>query len=203
MGIGAEGFLTKPVNPGELVSAVAIRAERMRTLRTLMAKDSLTGVFNHTTTAMLINAIDHAKRENHPLSFAMIDIDHFKKINDTFGHPAGDKVLLAISRILQQRLRSSDLVGRYGGEEFAVILPNTPLEDGVKILDQLRKDFSNVLFYAPGEDFSCTFSAGVAAFPSQDNGKHLGSRADQLLSQAKKAGRNRVIGDHEEPNHVQ
>ncbi|MBF0262678.1 MAG: response regulator, partial [Magnetococcales bacterium] len=122
MRIGAEGFLTKPVQPADLITAVAVRAERMRTLRSLMTRDSLTGLFNHTTTSQLLdNAIASAQRTDTTLCFSMIDIDHFKSVNDTHGHPMGDQVILALSRVLQQRLRNSDVVGRYGGEEFAVI----------------------------------------------------------------------------------
>lgn len=200
MRIGAEGFLTKPVKPDELVSAVVIRAERMRILRALMAKDSLTGLFNHTTTtAMLNSALQTAKRENQPLSFAMIDIDHFKKVNDTYGHPEGDKILLAISRLFQQRLRSSDLVGRYGGEEFAIILPNTPLKEALTILNQLRTDFANVVFNTHHDSFSCSFSAGVSCYPCLDSPAKIRAQADQFLYQAKANGRNQVIGDLQEP----
>ena len=84
-----------------------------------MARDSLTGLFNHTTTTQLLeNAIAAAKRSNGTLCFVMIDLDHFKLVNDTYGHAVGDQVILALSRVLQQRLRNSDVVGRYGGEEF-------------------------------------------------------------------------------------
>jgi diguanylate cyclase (GGDEF)-like protein len=194
MNVGAEGFLTKPILPENLVTEVALRAERMRTLRALMAHDSLTGLYNHTTTTQLLeNAIVSARRQNSPLSFAMIDLDHFKLINDTYGHPVGDQVLLALARVLQQRLRNSDLVGRYGGEEFAVILIDLTQDKALQIMDQLRQDFSKVVFTAGDAKFSCTFSCGVASFPQLDDMETLREAADKAMYQAKHAGRNRVV----------
>ena len=196
MRIGAEGFLTKPVVPENLVAAVGIRAERMRTLRSLMARDSLTGLFNHTTTTQLLaNAILAAKRANAPLSFVMIDIDRFKSVNDTHGHPAGDQVLLALSRLLQQRLRQTDVVGRYGGEEFAVILPGVLIEKAVGVIDELRRDFSRVVFDSANSEFSCTFSAGIASVPQHQRLELLREAADKALYEAKRSGRNRVVMD--------
>lgn len=203
MRIGAEGFLTKPVVPEELVAAVAIRAERMRTLRALMARDSLTGLFNHTTTTQLLeSAIATTKRNGGILCFAMIDIDHFKLVNDTYGHPVGDQVILALSRALQQRLRNSDIVGRYGGEEFAVILQDVTLEHATRLLEELRQDFSRVIFHSADAEFSCTFSAGIAAYPAHKNMEKLREMADKALYRAKHDGRNRVVvdnGEQEQP----
>lgn len=193
MRVGAEGFLTKPIQPEELVSAVVIRAERMRALRALMARDSLTGLYNHTTTTQLLEtAIANTGRNKQALCFAMIDVDHFKGVNDTYGHPVGDQVLLAMSRVLQQRLRNSDIVGRYGGEEFAVILQDATLDTAVRIIDQLREDFSKVRFYAGDIEFSCTFSAGIAESRQHESMEQLREAADRALYQAKKQGRNRV-----------
>ncbi len=196
MRIGAEGFMTKPVVPADLIAAVAIRAERMRALRSLMARDSLTGLFNHTTTTQLLeSAIANGKRQNGSLCFAMIDIDRFKSINDTYGHPTGDQVILALSRVLQQRLRNSDIVGRYGGEEFAVILQDVSLETAAGLIDGLREDFSRVAFHAGDAKFSCSFSAGIAGFPKHKRMELLREAADKALYQAKRDGRNRVVVD--------
>ena len=196
MRIGAEGFLTKPVVPEELVEAVAIRAERMRTLRSLMARDSLTGLFNHTTTTHLLeSAIATAARKGGELCFAMLDIDRFKSVNDTYGHPVGDQVLLALSRVLQQRLRNTDIVGRYGGEEFAVILPDVSSARATLLIDELRQSFSRLVFQSASGDFSCTFSAGVAAYPAHQRIEVLREAADRALYKAKDGGRNCVICD--------
>lgn len=194
MRVGAEGFLTKPIEPDYLVTSVALRAERMRTLRSLMMRDSLTGLFNHTSiTQFLENALIAARREGHPVCFAMIDVDRFKSVNDSYGHPVGDQVLLALAQLLQQGLRQADLVGRYGGEEFAVILHDVSLEKAEQIMQQLRGEFSRVLFQAENVDFSCTFSCGVAAFPQLENMASLREAADKAMYQAKHAGRNRVM----------
>jgi diguanylate cyclase (GGDEF)-like protein len=196
MRIGAEGFLTKPVVPEDMIAAVAIRAERMRALRSLMARDSLTGLFNHSTTTQLLeNAIASAKRGAGTLCFAMIDIDHFKQVNDTRGHPVGDQVILALSRVLQQRLRNTDIVGRYGGEEFAVILQDIPVERAAVLLDELRQDFARVIFHSDSGEFSCTFSAGVARYPAHKSMEALREMADKALYEAKRGGRNRVVSD--------
>jgi len=196
MRVGAEGFLTKPVIPEDLVAAVATRAERMRTLRSLMMRDSLTGLFNHTTTTQFLeNAIATAERGNTSLCFVMIDIDRFKLVNDTHGHPVGDQVILALSRVLQQRLRNSDIVGRYGGEEFAIILQNVTPPRTAELIDELRRDFSRVMFRSAHGDFSCTFSAGIASYPEYRSVELLREAADNALYEAKRGGRNRVALD--------
>ena len=196
MRIGAEGFLTKPVVAQELVAAVAIRAERMRTLRSLMARDSLTGLFNHTTTTQLLEkALAAAERDHSPLCFVMLDIDQFKTINDRYGHPMGDQVILALSRLLQQRLRSADIVGRYGGEEFAAILQNIQPQQAAQLIDQLRADFAKLSFHTPTGQFCCSFSAGIASYPSHSRLELLREAADKALYAAKRNGRNRVILD--------
>jgi diguanylate cyclase (GGDEF)-like protein len=196
MRIGAEGFLTKPVVPEDLVAAVAICAERMRALRQLMSRDSLTGLFNHTTTTQLLEAaISTAGRAGTMLCFVMIDIDKFKLVNDTHGHPVGDQVILALSRVLQQRLRHSDIVGRYGGEEFAVILQDINSERATWLIDELRQDFARVVFHSDNGEFSCSFSAGIAAFPAHNSVESLREMADKALYIAKNSGRNCVIVD--------
>ncbi|WP_420904871.1 diguanylate cyclase [Candidatus Magnetaquiglobus chichijimensis] len=196
MRIGAEGFLTKPVQPADLITAVAVRAERMRTLRSLMTRDSLTGLFNHTTTSQLLdNAIASAQRTDATLCFSMIDIDHFKLVNDTHGHPMGDQVIMALSRVLQQRLRNSDVVGRYGGEEFAVILQDVSLERAARLIDDLRLDFGKLVFQSAQGSFSCTFSAGVASLTQHSCLETLREAADRALYLAKHHGRNRVEVD--------
>ncbi|WP_114972600.1 diguanylate cyclase [Rhodoferax ferrireducens] len=196
MRIGAEGFLTKPVIPEDLVTAVVIRAERMRTLRSLMARDSMTGLFNHTTTTQLLeNAVANAGRGGGAPCFAMIDIDHFKRVNDTHGHAVGDQVIQALARILQQRLRNSDVVGRYGGEEFAVILQDVPVNVATRLIEDLRQDFSRVLFHSANGNFSCTFSAGIASYAGHRRAELLREAADKALYEAKRSGRNCVVLD--------
>jgi diguanylate cyclase (GGDEF)-like protein len=134
-----------------------------------------------------------AIRQKKALSFAMIDIDQFKKINDNYGHPTGDRVIKSLSRLLKQRLRGSDLVGRYGGEEFAVVLVDADRTMAMKILDNIRNDFSQLHHQAEGKEFQVTFSCGIADASQFPDAAKLGDAADKALYKAKHAGRNRVM----------
>lgn len=198
MAAGVEAFITKPVQPNELVSAVRLRAERLRLLRSLMTRDSMTGLYNHSTTTELINkTLFQAHRENTQHAMAMIDIDHFKQVNDTHGHLAGDQVIITLARLLKSRLRLSDIIGRYGGEEFVVLLKSIDADKAAKLIDSLRNDFSQVDFHAGDVRFRCTFSAGIGGFPEQPSTESLRLSADQALYRAKRQGRNQVAINRE------
>ncbi|EGV28984.1 response regulator receiver modulated diguanylate cyclase [Thiorhodococcus drewsii AZ1] len=191
--VGADGFLTKPLAPERLIAEVKLRAERMRTLRSLMIRDGLTGLFNHNAILQLLEVTEAAcRRTQTSLCMAMIDVDHFKSINDTYGHPVGDQVLMALSRTLRLRLREVDLVGRYGGEEFAIILVGVDAAYAKSIIDELRADFAEVSFFADGFEFHCAFSGGIAAYPQFGTASALVDAADRALYRAKRNGRNRV-----------
>jgi len=191
--VGADGFLTKPLAPERLIAEVKLRAERMRTLRSLMIRDGLTGLFNHNAILQLLEVTEAAcRRTQTSLCMAMIDVDHFKSINDTYGHPVGDQVLMALSRTLRLRLREVDLVGRYGGEEFAIILAGVDAAYAKSIIDELRADFAEVSFFADGVEFHCAFSGGIAAYPQFGTASALVDAADRALYRAKRNGRNRV-----------
>ena len=193
MRMGGDEFLTKPIKPEHLISAVAVRAERMKVIRSFMIRDGMTGLFNHSAVKeRLGTAIAEAGRTGGDLCFAMIDMDLFKKINDGYGHPTGDRVLIALARFLRHRVRKTDLVGRYGGEEFAIIFAGCDLPTAKALLDQLRENFSAIQFPAGGESFSATFSCGVAALSSHTDAERLCKAADEALYEAKKQGRNRV-----------
>lgn len=194
MRVGADGFLTKPILPEDLITAVSVRAERTRTLRSLMMQDSLTGLLNHTTLAQFLEAtLAASRRQGGKLCFVMLDLDHFKHVNDNFGHPAGDQVLVALARLLKQRLRNSDMIGRYGGEEFAIIMQDVSEDEAADIMRQILQDFAALSFQAGKTAFSCTFSGGVAGFPVMESTEHLVLGADQALYAAKRAGRNQVL----------
>ena len=195
VGLGGDDFLVKPIKPDHLISAVLSRTERYRKLRSIMMRDSLTGLYNHsTTTDRLDLEINRARRLRGEVSVAMLDIDHFKQVNDRYGHPVGDRVIKSLARLLTQRLRSSDIVGRYGGEEFLLILPDTPIDAAATLVDNLRQSFSKLLQRADKAEFFTTFSAGVASFPSHaDNKPALKEIADQALYEAKRSGRNRMV----------
>ncbi|MCS2611195.1 diguanylate cyclase [Halomonas dongshanensis] len=198
MAAGVEAFITKPVEPEELVSAVRLRAERLRLLRSLMTRDSMTGLYNHSTTTDLINkALVQADRDDAEHALVMLDIDHFKAVNDTHGHLAGDQVIITLARLLKSRFRTSDIIGRYGGEEFVLLLKNLDGERAMTLVDELREDFSQVDFHAGSTHFRCTFSAGISAFPLQPSTEALRLAADQALYRAKHQGRNQVVLNRE------
>src|SRR5690606_33090771 len=141
-----------------------------------------------------LDASARALRDGTPLCFAMVDIDHFKKVNDTYGHPMGDRVIKSLALSLKQRLRKTDVVGRYGGEEFAIALPDTTLEHACRVLDVIRQRFSELRFPPQPADLSCTFSGGITQLTSSTDVKLLSQQADEALYRAKNAGRNRVVG---------
>jgi len=190
---GGDEFLTKPIKAQHLISSVAVRAERMKIIRSYMVRDSMTGLFNHTTTKEhLDTAIAHAQRKEEEVCFAMIDVDKFKLVNDTYGHPVGDRVLIALARLIGQRVRKTDVVGRFGGEEFAVVLPGCSITEAVTLLNELRESFAAVRFQAKAEPFSCTFSCGVAPLSLYGDATAICKAADEALYQAKNGGRNLV-----------
>lgn len=143
--------------------------------------------------------VARAKRQKMPLSLAMIDIDLFGQINDDYGHSAGNRVIQTLAHLLKQRLREADLVGRYGGEEFAIILSDADGEAAVKVMDNIRKDFSRLRHMAEGKEFFVTFSCGVADISRFGNAAKLGDAAEAALYKAKHAGRNRVVLAQEPP----
>jgi diguanylate cyclase (GGDEF)-like protein len=166
----------------------------MKLLRSFMTRDSLTGLFNHSVTKEYLELnVERALRSGENVCFAMIDLDHFKGVNDRYGHPAGDRVLVAMASLLRQRLRKSDVIGRLGGEEFAVILPGISMQEAVVLMDQLRRCFETICFPVEGGSFSSTFSCGLASLESHDNPEKLNLAADQAMYTAKKEGRNRVV----------
>jgi diguanylate cyclase (GGDEF)-like protein len=194
---GGDDFLTKPLTPQYLTTSVKTRAKRYRSLRAGMIQDSLTGLLNHTR---ILEQLDlemaRAHRNNAPLSFAMIDIDHFKNVNDSHGHPVGDRVIKGLARLLKQRLRKTDIVGRYGGEEFALILPQSQSSAVVKKLDEIRRGFSKLLHRSadPTIEFSATFSIGLAQLNKDIRTvDQLVQAADQALYLAKEEGRNCIV----------
>ncbi|MDH1265042.1 MULTISPECIES: GGDEF domain-containing response regulator [unclassified Pseudomonas] len=193
MSEGGDDFLTKPIKPRHLIATVRNRAARARNLKARMVRDSLTGLYNHTHTLQLLeDTCYRTQRDGQPLSFAMLDIDFFKKVNDNYGHPMGDRVIKSLALFLKQRLRKSDHIGRYGGEEFAVVMPNTDARTAARVLDEIRQRFAEIHYPAQPQDLSCTFSCGIAELRADTDAKSLSQQADEALYVAKHGGRNRV-----------
>ncbi len=157
-------------------------------------RDPLTNVFNRRyLSEFLVKEVARAEREQAPLSVVIMDVDNFKQFNDTYGHRCGDIVLKAIADFLVERTRRGDVVCRYGGEEFVILMPGVTLEVGYERAETWRQDFSESVVEYEGMKFSATFSAGVATFPQHGTtDESLLQAADRALYQSKNAGKNRV-----------
>jgi diguanylate cyclase (GGDEF)-like protein len=166
--------------------------------------DALTGVFNRRhLDERLDEMFEHSVRLHEPLSLAMFDIDHFKRVNDKYGHQAGDVVLTQFAQLLKHAARDIDRIGRYGGEEFMVLLPGTVLDAGVTFAKRARQEVEAHQFGYDGGSLTCSISAGVAAWPHPriQTRQQLVKAADDALYVAKSTGRNRVVRfDDEEFN---
>jgi diguanylate cyclase (GGDEF)-like protein len=124
----------------------------------------------------------------------MVDVDHFKKVNDTYGHPVGDRVLAGLSALLRRRLRQTDTIGRYGGEEFAIMFEGLPEPEVLRLMGRVRQEFSQMEHHAPHHPaFHCTFSAGVAMLKPGMSLDGWRKASDDALYAAKHAGRNQVV----------
>lgn len=162
--------------------------------------DGLTGLYNHRYfQEKLSEEFNRVERYSNPLSLLLIDIDYFKKINDTYGHPVGDAVLKKIASIIRKTIRNIDIPARYGGEEFALILPGTDSQGAKNMAERLRKAIMDISFFADKERFKVTVSIGISTNPKPKgtgevkNKEELIEKADKALYEAKKAGRNRSI----------
>ncbi len=190
---GGDDFLTKPIVDQKLVAVVRTRAARARKVEELMSKDSLTGLLKHSSIKERIEQeFDRARRSGKIMSMAMVDMDYFKRVNDTWGHPMGDQVIKTLAHLLRQRLRRQDSIGRYGGEEFAVVLPECNAADAMKLLDDVRLRFGDIRFIHKGQSFTVTLSAGVADSEQCADAQGLLAAADAALYVAKNGGRDQV-----------
>lgn len=208
---GANEFLRKPVAPVELVARLR-SASRMihliNELRRLIDElrrlideqrinaitDDLTQVYNrrHLTSQLRVETF-RAKRNNRTLALLVCDIDHFKQVNDQYGHPIGDQVLQQFTQTLRKLLRESDWLARYGGEEFVAVLPEATLEQAAQIAERFREELNHKPLQTRAGPLNITASFGVAAFaPEKEDSDTLFSRADRALYHSKTTGRNKV-----------
>lgn len=187
-----DDFVTKPISDNSLIATVFARAQRARLLSNAISRDSLTGLLKHADIKEKVTIErERAMRTSKPFSVVMLDIDHFKKVNDTHGHAVGDNVIRALANLLRQRLRRVDSLGRYGGEEFLAVLPDCNGAQAVKIIDQIRQQFSLLSFVGEQGEFFVSLSAGVACCMGSTANEVM-ETADRALYNAKRNGRNRV-----------
>jgi len=208
---GADDYIPEPCDEDELSAVINARLrtktewddlkqttrqlrEMLTRVETLANVDSLTGLFNRRRfEAVIDKEFKRSIRYNIPLSCLMLDIDHFKKVNDTFGHAVGDVVLRETVKIIQSNIRDVDTVARWGGEEFIIMSPNTQKNNALVVADRIRKSMAAQSFQSVG-DKKITISIGIADIPDPaiNTREQLINAADQALYDAKKSGRNRV-----------
>ena len=204
--LGVNDVISRPLDPGELSARSATQLKRKRYADALRdrldeslemsVRDALTGLFNRRyTVSRLRQALDGLRTNHEPVTTALIDIDHFKRINDTWGHNAGDQVLKEICARLSEQLRAIDIAGRYGGEEFLVVFSNTTARDACDAMERARLAVcaTPVTLRETGDIINVTMSVGVAEAFLEDSVEALIERADTALYEAKRSGRNRVI----------
>ena len=190
---GGDGYVTKPVDMEYLLALVRQRILRSRQLQAMISRDGLTGLLNHAAFYVRLESeIAQSIRNGSALSVMLLDLDHFKKVNDTWGHPAGDAVLQSLARLLRQRLRSGDHCGRLGGEEFAIMFTNTKAEDALGVGQKLLAAFKEVVHHSGTETFVLTFSAGLAELTADMTAEKILAAADRALYSAKRGGRSQV-----------
>ncbi len=188
-----DDFITKPISDNALIAAVFSHAQRARSLSTALSRDSLTGLLKHADIKeQVILEAQRAQRSGKPTSVVMLDLDHFKQVNDQYGHAAGDNVIRSLANLLRQRLRRIDSLGRYGGEEFVAVLPECSAKQAKVIFDEIRQRFAALSFHAGPRTFSVSLSAGISETSDETQPGILLERADQALYVAKHNGRNQV-----------
>ena len=203
--LGVNDYIIRPIDANELKARVRTQlrrrlyAERLRNMVSsaveLAITDPLTGLHNRRyLDAHLNSAVARAAATEKPVCVLLFDIDHFKAVNDTYGHGAGDEVLRDFADRLRQGVRGIDLVARYGGEEFVLVMPETDASFAASVAERLRSDVEKVRFRTrAGARIPVTVSIGLAEWQHADSAEALIGRADEALYRAKRAGRNRVV----------
>lgn len=195
MAHGADDFISKPVDDVQLVQLVKVRLQRSKQLKNLIEKDSLTALVKHSAIKEVAALeFERSGRNQQPLSIVMLDIDRFKAVNDNYGHATGDMVITALATLLRKRIRKTDRAGRYGGEEFLLVLPNCNSKQAATLVENILVLFRTLQFSAEHKTFSCSFSAGISSTEDMQysNAEQIIAAADEALYRAKDNGRDQV-----------
>jgi len=203
--IGAVGYLSKVnLSTNKVNNAISNALDKwekylllrgdLEELDRVISHDQLTGLLNRRTLIKKMDdEINRTRRYGDEFAILMLDIDHFKKVNDTYGHLIGDEVLEKIGTLLRKKIRETDVAGRYGGEEFIIILSRTDLNRGLTVASRIRKAITNLkIKNSEGQKFKVTASLGLTVYTAGDNKRLIIERADNALFLAKSAGRNRI-----------
>jgi len=197
--MGAVDYVVRPIHNAEFCARVKVAIRNYRIQKSLREKavtDTLTGLYNRSILEYRMQTeLKRSQRHGIPISAVMLDIDFFKKINDSFGHLFGDQVLKTLGEILLRRARTDDIIVRYGGEEFLLLLFGADMQGAYAFAERVRIDFQSKIFYVNGQTVHFTLSAGVAQFSAVMSSSQFIDTADKALYVAKNSGRNRVCID--------
>lgn len=190
---GVDDFIFKPIIPPNLISVVVNKAQQTRSLKVRLRTDAMTGLLLKSTFEQELE-MKHKRASRHQQSFLLciIDLDNFKLVNDKYGHLSGDAVISSFSTMLSSRLRDTDIIGRIGGEEFGVMLSDTTITEGVKLMNEIKDSFSQVNHKFKSELFTVSISVGISCFDESSSLKQMYEAADTALYKAKGSGRNLV-----------
>lgn len=183
---------------GVIANQVAVSIQNglmYKKMETMATTDGLTGLTNHRTfQERFLQMLERAERHGNEVAVLLCDVDHFKKVNDNYGHPVGDEVLRQVARVLRTAVRKIDIPARYGGEEFAVVLESTGMDGAIQLAERIRQDVAALIIESDKGTFQITMSIGIATFPEDARDRAaLIERADHALYHAKETGRNRVV----------
>lgn len=186
-----DDLLPKNLPIEAIVNQIKSRIKRSVNIQKLTMQDSLTGLLNHKTiVAAAFKTFNLSRQTQMSTSIVMIDLDNFKQVNDTYGHAAGDKVIIALSQLLKGRLRKTDKIGRYGGEEFMLVLKRDSHQQQIQFMNEIRESFSNLVFQHNNIQFKVSFSAGLVKTCDFQDFTQMCQAADLALYQAKEEGKN-------------
>ncbi|MDU0356161.1 diguanylate cyclase [Paraglaciecola aquimarina] len=190
---GCDDVLSKNIAPDILVKQIVSRLKRGKTIKYLHSRDSLTGLLNHGQIMEAANnALQQGERRGSSTVIAMIDLDHFKLVNDRYGHAAGDKVIIGLAQLLLQHMRQTDYIGRYGGEEFLIVFPDASIDAIERKINRIRDILSTLQFKHGDSNICVTLSGGIASSDNFDSMASISAAADKALYSAKEKGRNNI-----------